>query len=100
MPVKRYLIAEEVYSEGRKTQGQVSVEADRHDKVVVHTRSEQGYAPGARGYSVGGVVALSAEEARALAAVLLAAADQAEALPEDYEPAQEALKVLRALKED
>jgi hypothetical protein len=56
--------------------------------------SEQGFAPGARGYSSGGVVALSADEAREVAAALLAAADAAEALPEDYDPVKVALAAL------
>ena len=70
----------EAYHDGRKTQGEVSFAVRGSDKVVVAARSEQGYAPGARGYSSGGVAALSAAEARTLAAALLAAADEADAL--------------------
>lgn len=93
MPERR-IVLEQAHYEGRKHQGRAEVEAHGPDKIVLAVSSEQGYAPGARGYSHGGVVALDPAEARDLAAVLLAAADEAEALPEDYDRAKEALKAL------
>ena len=67
--------------EGRKTKGQASVwGVDTSDEVVLAVSSEQGFAPGARGYSNGGVASFSAAEARALAQALLDAADAAERL--------------------
>ncbi len=50
------------------------------DEVVLVVRGEQYYAPGARGESRAGVTAMSASEAREVAALLLAAADEAEGL--------------------
>lgn len=94
---KSVKVIEEAHHEGRKTKGEARVEASAPDKIVVAVSSEQGYAPGARGYRSGGVVALSVAEARDLAAVLLAAADEAEALPADYDPIKEALKKLGVL---
>ena len=74
-------IVAESHHDGRKTKGRAEVkDVTDADTVVVAVSSMQGYAPGARGYSSGGVAALSAAEARTLAQALLAAADQAEAL--------------------
>jgi hypothetical protein len=78
--IKATIIAE-AHHDGRKTKGQAEVWNVRDaDKVVVSVSSMQGYAPGARGYSSGGVAAFSAAEARELAAQLLAAADEADEL--------------------
>ena len=90
-------IIAEAHHDGRKTKGEVGVEARASDEIVVAVSSEQGYAPGARGYSSGGVVALSVAETRELAAALLAAADEAEALPADHDHVKEALKKLGVL---
>lgn len=100
---ERVKIIEEAHHEGRKTKGEAEVQVSPGYKaepdygVVLTVRSEQGYAPGARGYSSGGVVALSVAETRELAAALLAAADEAEALPADHDHVKEALKKLGVL---
>lgn len=73
-------IIAEAHHDGRKTKGEVGVEARASDEIVVAVSSEQGYAPGARGYTSGGVSKFSPAEAREIAAALLAAADEVEAL--------------------
>lgn len=80
------VIVEEAHHEGRKTKGQACVEvspghrAEPHHGVVLAVRSEQGYAPGSRGYSIGGVSKFSPAEARQLAQALLSAAAEVERL--------------------
>ena len=78
---KEQIITAEAHHDGWKTKGQAAVwGVDTADEITLSVRSKQGYAPGARGYSCGGVVNFSAAEARELAAALLAAAEQAERL--------------------
>jgi hypothetical protein len=88
---KRVEIVAEAHHDGCKTKGTAGVEVSPGYKaepdygVVLVVRSEQGFAPGARGYSHGGVSKFSPAEAREIAAALLAAADEAEALREGDE---------------
>lgn len=88
---ERVKVIEEAHHEGRKSKGSAEVEVNPGYKaepdygVLLVVRSEQGYAPGARGYSPGGVSKFSPAEAREIAAALLAAADEVEALREGDE---------------
>lgn len=74
-------VTAETHHGGRKTKGHAEVwGVDTANEITLAVTSEQGYAPGARGYSHGGVATFSASEARHLAALLLAAADKADTI--------------------
>ena len=78
------VINADTHHDGRKTKGRATVKAhpgwndEPHYGVVVTVRSQQGYAPGSRGYSPAGVTKFSPAEARRLAQALLDAAAEVE----------------------
>jgi hypothetical protein len=102
---ERVKVVAEAHHDGRKTKGSAGVEVNPGYKaepdygVLLVVRSEQGFAPGARGYSHGGVSKFSPDEAREIAAALLAAADEVEALS-GHDPVKVALRKLGVLKGD